>query len=516
MLLPLAFFQTSNWLARERGPVWLGTNSDPSYQYLLNSLLVLHGQPPGHVDHPGTTLQILGAAVLRMTVSARDQEERTFAVLSDPETALARLHLVLLGLSSAVIALAGLVVLQRHNSVLAAWVIQLLPLLQVGTYRSTLFFDPEALLVPITMLLVALLVVRESTVESERRERTDTLLNIGIGLLAGAGVVTKVTFAPLCLLPLFIQRSWRGVLVTAGAIAFGVALYLTPVWSELPRILKWFEQLATHSGTYGSGEAGFIDLRTFLGNLLMLATADRLLAVLVPAGFGIGLAALLSRPTNPRIKRPARLLVVISLTQALAVLLIAKHPHARYLVPVALSCTLNAVFLLEIARAWPHRAVRPTGFALLAAGALVAMILVRGDLQRQAEDLGRNRIAQFDQNARANSVAANGIRVDYYRSSSVSFALYFGNNSAWRYFARPLSQIYPRQVFFHIWAGLFEDFSGPIAPSVLFRNDPIYLVGNGEIERLPRGKRLPRPVGWELTRVDQVDEQTIHRLQPSR
>ena len=48
-------------------PVYVGTSGydlDPVYQYLLNGLLLLHGNAPQHVDHPGTPLQLWTAGTI--------------------------------------------------------------------------------------------------------------------------------------------------------------------------------------------------------------------------------------------------------------------------------------------------------------------------------------------------------------------------------------------------------------------------------------------------------------------
>ena len=49
------------------GPFWLSQNSDPDYQYLLNSLNIAQGKGVGHTDHPGTPVQISGAILLKLS-----------------------------------------------------------------------------------------------------------------------------------------------------------------------------------------------------------------------------------------------------------------------------------------------------------------------------------------------------------------------------------------------------------------------------------------------------------------
>lgn len=514
LLLPTLFAFVALHLAQQRGPFWLGLNSDPSYQYLLNSLLVMHGHPPCHVDHPGTTVQVLGAAVLRATTPGSDLDAQTLRTLADPETALAHLHVFFLALSVVALAIAGLFVFARTGSLLIAWSIQLLPLLQLGTYRSTLFVDPEALLVPLSLIFVTLMFVREHALSQGATARHITLLHVALGLLSGAALVTKITFAPLCLLPVVCARTWRGAACCAGATVLGAALYLVPAYSELPRIFRWFGRLATHTGNYGSGAAGFIDVPTYFTNLATLATADRLLCVVLAASLVTGGFLLVRRPGDATVARRARLLILVTPVQLFGLLLVAKHPHPRYLLPLALSSTFNVALLVGLAAHLPAPATARRALTALAVIALVAALFTGRDVRALMRELHVVQHAQLAHSHRADALAVGGVRVDYYRSSDPAFALYFGNNTAWRFYAGPLAQLHPSRIFFSFGASRFENFSGAIPPATLFRDRPIYLVGHGIIDRLPTGMSVPTPPGWELTLVERSGEFTIHRLAP--
>lgn len=515
LVLPAVLAATGIWLAQARGPLWLAANSDPSYQYLFNSLLVFNGQPPCHVDHPGTTVQTLGAMALSATTPGKNRDEQTLAVLSDPERTLTNLHHFFLAVSAVALALAGLMVLEHTGSSAAAWAIQLTPLLQTGTYRSTLFVAPEALLTPITVLLVALLVVRESVVGSPVENRRQVLLDVSLGLLAAAGLVTKVTFAPLCLLPLLMARSLRSAFWTTGAMVVGAALYLAPIVSQLPRMFRWFTQLATHQGTYGSGAAGFIDAAAYPADLVQLAISDYVLAGAVIGGLAVAIWSYAARPAGESVRRPVKLLFVVTAVQAIGLLLVAKHARPHYLLPVALSCALNVVISLQVVAMVPQgtrRRALPAvwGIALGVASALAAVNL--SGLSHQLRDA---RDAQLQQARHADELTRNGLRIDYYRSSSLPFALDFGNGSAWRLYAGALNKLYPGCVFFNVWTGRFQTFAGSMLLPDVFSGKKIFLVGNGSIEALPPGTSVPLPPGWRMTLIDRRGETTVHLLQRS-
>ena len=62
-------------LAAYRGvaPLWAGGSTDPSYGYLLNSLMAAELRVPAKTDHPGIPLDLLGALVLRVWHAAHGQ-----------------------------------------------------------------------------------------------------------------------------------------------------------------------------------------------------------------------------------------------------------------------------------------------------------------------------------------------------------------------------------------------------------------------------------------------------------
>ena len=65
LILPVLLALTTVYLNNARGPFWLGPNLDPDYVYLLNACNMAEFKKVGHIDHPGTTVQVLGAIIIR-------------------------------------------------------------------------------------------------------------------------------------------------------------------------------------------------------------------------------------------------------------------------------------------------------------------------------------------------------------------------------------------------------------------------------------------------------------------
>lgn len=513
LLLPLLFAFVTNWLARERGPLWLGANSDPSYQYLFNSLLVVNGLPPCHVDHPGTTVQMLGALVLTARQPGMDFKEITHDALAEPERALAGMEITFTLLAVCALAIVGCVIVESTGSVMAGAAVQLAALAQVGTYRALIFVAPEALLVALTLLLVTLVLARERAGSDQKGRRQARWFGVCLGLVAGAGVVTKVTFAPLCLLPLLLARSWREGAWIGGVMAASAAGFLAPIVSQIPRMLAWFTGIATHTGTYGGGARGLIEPARYLGDLARVLTSNPvLLGVLLVSGLVLVVLWRRRDGVGAGIARLVHVLRVAVVVQILGLLLVAKHPHQNhYVLPVALSCLLNVALLCEIAQAFSSQWRRA-----IAAGAVVAgLIVVTGglELKAYARDLRQSREAELELKSRVDALSSTSPRIDYYRCSSPEFALYLGNGFAWRWFSESLAQLHPGALFFNVANGRVENFGGRLPTEKVLGERPLLVFGSDTLDRLAPGVLFPTPSGWKLTLLDRGGASFLHRVE---
>ena len=97
LVLPSIFLLGQSAFVHVAGPYYLGSKVDPDYAYLCNSLNIAVGQAPNHVDHPGTTLQFLGAVVITVAHPFAGKAEKIDAVLRRPEAHLHWINRVLGG-----------------------------------------------------------------------------------------------------------------------------------------------------------------------------------------------------------------------------------------------------------------------------------------------------------------------------------------------------------------------------------------------------------------------------------
>jgi small conductance mechanosensitive channel len=229
-----------------QGPSYLGLNSDPEYPYLLNALNVATLRVPGLWEHPGTTLQGVGALVILGKWAAGclfgPWESLQESVLRHPEAYLHAMGLVLNLLLAGAIYVVARRIYQLSESLLAALVFQVSFGLFTATVRAQSRPTPELMLaiaVVILALPLAPLVVGRDTSLAESEERW---LAMATGAALAFGIVTKITFAPLVAVCLLF-RTGRARLVCLVSCVVGVLVLLFPIWTHFSKMPVWFSSL---------------------------------------------------------------------------------------------------------------------------------------------------------------------------------------------------------------------------------------------------------------------------------
>ncbi|NEN97193.1 MAG: hypothetical protein F6K50_17150 [Moorea sp. SIO3I7] len=257
-IIPVIFAVISLIIRQEFGPYWLGINSDPEYAYLLNFLNIIQFQTPGHTDHPGTTLQVFGAIVIQITyfiqyLTNSVVSNITESVLQNPEFYLITVNTILLLIITSCLLLVGLVAFAFSQNIALSLLLQLGPFLWTPLQESTRV-RPETLLLSLTQVLVILLLFY---LYSERARLPKFALAIGIVL--GLGISTKVTFIPMILV-IMLLPGWfqKGLAIFTTIVTFFITT--SPIFSQYPRLFNWLTSIATHTGHYGSGNPGLVDI----------------------------------------------------------------------------------------------------------------------------------------------------------------------------------------------------------------------------------------------------------------
>jgi len=349
LILPMMLVVTAELLNSTRGPYWIGYNSDPSYAYLLNSLNLAESKEVGHTDHPGTTLQLLGAATLRVShaVDFSEKENLEVAVLTNPEYYLTVLNVVMITLNVLLLIIIGMVTFTLTQNVWLSILLQFSPFLSTTVLVQGLAnVSCEPLLLFACSLLLLILV---KMVVGESLTKSAHWYMIALALVSGFGMATKVTFVPLLIIPLFVLPTLRNKIGFVFLTGLSVILWTWPIISQYKRIYHWFYSILTHTGHFGAGNVGIIDPGLYFQNLQNLFFGNPLFFLIWFFAAGFILIFSWSSATRKRVWQDTsfRALVAVVVAQLFAVLMVAKHSADHYLVP-ALSLSGFMLFLMFV------------------------------------------------------------------------------------------------------------------------------------------------------------------------
>ena len=421
LALPVLFAACALWARVQGGPNWLWFNLDPDYFYLLDALNILNLTTPGHVHHPGTTVQWLAALILKMTHPATSSEAISDLVLAGPEWYLRLISVVFTTLNG--LALWGLGAVGRRifGGLTAAWILQLAPFISMVILKHSYHVKPEALLV-LGMLILASIAVLSLAPGLMARRRVS--FAVAFGAIAGFGVATKITAFPVFLLPLFVLgqdaefRDWAGAVVLYGASALAaVVLFTLPAAGAYDVFFGWMANVSQGPGAYGGGASGdFVDWTAYPGHVLKLFRRPAFHVVFILAIAALAMAVRRRLREGTAFGAEAWLLAGIVVSQLAHVLLIAKQPNAIYLIPSFILIPLAFVLVWRLGEGFVSISLN-LGVAVL----LAVMVATQGVAvvrlgQSQAD---KSRAARSMDMDRFKSCA----RVYSYAASSPSYAL---------------------------------------------------------------------------------------------
>jgi len=129
LIIPAVILITSVQSIRVVNKNWYSGGYDPSYAYLYNSLNMARFKVAGHVDHPGTTAQVFGGAVLQAAwmVHPYGGDYLIEAVVNEPEHYLRILNIAT-AIAGAIFLLgAGFFVMKMSQNVWYALILQTIP-----------------------------------------------------------------------------------------------------------------------------------------------------------------------------------------------------------------------------------------------------------------------------------------------------------------------------------------------------------------------------------------------------
>lgn len=445
-VLPFVFYATVVTVRTLGGPYWVWHIIDPSYYYLFDSLNLAGLTWPGHVFHPGATVHALGAIVLKAAHPLMSNSERVVAVLDDPERYLRLIGSVIVFLQAIGLLIVGAVALEVTKSRVLALLMQTAPFLTMVVFKNTYHVKPEAVLVMVMLAfsVTALLALRPGALDRNGITR----FAIAWGVIAGFGVATKLTAAPVFLAPLFLLGNFRHIAVYGVVSLVSLLVFALPVAGNLHQFFSFATAVVQHSGAYGSGAATIIDISAYPNDVLKIlkrpaAGAPVILALVVLV------VSIRRRMVSQRVPlTEVRLLVGIGFAIVAHALAVAKQPTANYMVPSYMLLPLAVVLTWRFAAAISMQTEKARKIAaMIMPFALVALLGTSGArISQQADELLRFRQHALSEDDPKFDKCA---KVFFFPASRPSFALFMGDWWTGSQYAREIASRVPADEFWY-------------------------------------------------------------------
>ncbi|MBK9357966.1 MAG: hypothetical protein IPN08_11330 [Bacteroidales bacterium] len=442
-VIPAILLFTSINTIRARDKAWYGGGYDPEYAYLFNSLNMARFRLAGHIDHPGTTMQVTGGLVLQGAWMAdRRGESLTRAVLSEPEHYIRILNVATAIIGSLALLILAIFVFSKTGNIGYALLLQLTPFIS----GFILFNGYTRITQELMQMLAAFAVAAASIIWYFRKSTSGSgKFVLLFGIICGFGMASKILFAPLLIIPLVLfhpikEKIW--FLLTSGA---SFVVFTLPVIRLYPNMFYWIYRLFFHTGQYGTGTKGVIDTSRYSGDLVNLFMVSPVLAII----FGLSILVLLILLGFRMVKKywpdasAARLLLAVSLAQAAGYLLVAKQPKEVYLLPYESIAAINFILILHLTVSFVSSKVVGNVITGLVTVSCIILVIPYGIARKEAIYTTERNPVWENAWLSATGTSEKHAVICANPGSSPAAGLYFGNAYSIKRYVPDLQKIYP-------------------------------------------------------------------------
>ena len=365
LAIPLLYLASTLLYSAQMAP-W-GRQVDPEAAYAMNGLIAAAGYPSMMFAHPGTTTTLLVEIIIRLAaLVARPDDILAFGFKNfDAIIYAARACQAII--LSGVLLVGGLIVGNATRSSVAAMLFQVGPFVHLETFHFEMVLIPESLMVSCALLAMAL-VVKGALDPDPPTVR----LGVAAGLIFVFGFSSKYLFFPLAILAVNLLRNKRAFMAAliTDAIVFPV-FNLTLNSGVITRGFGWLFSIATHKGTYGHGEPGFIDFGVFWSNMASIIAAAPVISGLYILAALVSLTQMLRAQSHS--DPVSRALLAAFVVFAIQLVATSKHFALHYM--MASWVLAGGVLVLTIVQTRRIAPAMPAGVLTAAAAAICAIII---------------------------------------------------------------------------------------------------------------------------------------------
>jgi hypothetical protein len=457
------------------GPFWLGTNSDPSYQYLINSLYLAEHRVPLYFQHPGTTVQALGAVIIKAFNAFVPNSLMVEHVLRDPEFYLHAMYAALIIFYTATLAALSIAAYRRSRDLTFAFLIQASAFLYLTMCKEEGFTHVLANMCPETLLiglinLYGLCLLRAFFVEDNK---SMLLTSLGWGVVYGLMLGTKFTCLALVVIPLVLLSTFRNRLFFCLAALAAFVLATSPVWSRYQAMWGNLYGMLTHTGFRGNGQQGFIAWESFRDGLTQTFVQQWLLLGSVILALIFVLYHWIIQGQGKKLNKAYSWAVWTGITIMLQYVIVAKETTYHYMIPAA------GLFGFFVALMYLGHAVKQR---IWQAGMLffIALSLISSLMDMKNFYTSSMVMQNFSKEVYKHQ---EGVLCGFYRNSSIPFSLAFGDICyGLKAYADVRQRLYPNQYVMDITQYKIDEPQGTYVEDLLAQNQNVYLYGSALAE----------------------------------
>ncbi len=341
LILPVMLVFTAALLRYASGPYWISFYSDPEYVYLVKFLATAESKETLTTGHPGTTLQMLGAATVLIAhaLDFSEKDNLEFAVLKNPEFYLNTINAVLVILNAIVLFVVGLITFGLTKNIWPSLLLQFSPFFS-NTFlcKGLISVSPETLFLFSSMFFVMILV---KMIFSNNLTKSMPWYVIYLAMICGFGIATKLTFSFLLIIPFIVLPKIRNKIVFLFLTIVCFLFWIGPIISQYKILCEWYYLVIAHSGYYGLGEREIINFTTYFRNIENIFLGNPLFCLI----WLFSIYFIFRFRKSLADKLPYKLLMAVAVTELTAVLITSKHGYDYYLLPV-LSLSGFTLFLI--------------------------------------------------------------------------------------------------------------------------------------------------------------------------
>jgi hypothetical protein len=442
------------------GPFYFGNNSDPSYFYLYNFLYILEGKSLEFVDHPGATLDMLGAAVVRIFFAPHQNTLWLSTNALCAEEVLGLVWFLLIAIYAGSFVLLGFYAFKKSQDRVFTGLILLssLWLMAVRSFSGTGILPISANVNSDTMMMSAdnlmLLAILRFYFSSKPGALVQAVI---LGAAVAFGIATKFTALPLLAVAACVLVTWQQRILLLAVATAGFIVLTWPLWGSYAHMIGWVKGLIVARGMHGYGGEGF-DARSFVEKFYALLKEYWFFV----AGWILaGVTALKGRhwSIDPKIRR---VLLAVAAGGFVQLVIVSKQTAPQYMTPMIGLSSLTLAFLYKAFPGWWQKGLKHiVAIVLVVSIALTVISLWRVNETTQKTWAMLSTITRDYSDCRV---------CPFYRSSTPGFGFVFWNNVIHRDdYGAILNKYYPGMVYYDVFGKDFKDVTQQVVPLSVLR-----------------------------------------------